>query len=58
MREVALALAGLSKERFIHFDNAGKNIRVAFCAGAQKAMAPSESSLQINAYSVCRSPQR
>ena len=57
MREVALALAGLSKERFIHFDNARKGIRVGFCAGAQKTVTPSQSSLQVNAYSGCRNPQ-
>lgn len=33
VREIALALAGLSKEGFIHFDNAEKGIRVGACTG-------------------------
>ena len=34
MRDVALAFAGLGKESFIHFDNAGKGIRVGVCTGS------------------------
>jgi hypothetical protein len=33
VREISLALAGLSKEGFIHFDNAGKGIRVGVGTG-------------------------
>ena len=45
MRDVALAFAGLRKEGFIHFDNAGQSIRVGVCTGMQKAMTPPESRL-------------
>jgi hypothetical protein len=50
MREVALAFAGLRKEGFIHFNNAGKGIRVGVCTGLEKTVytVPESVTLQAN----------